>query len=1741
MAELLLNEVNSVKTYLVEDSKWGSTVIKKVLDILNPTEKQVRDFLFEYNLLKEINMTGIRKPVTLEKDNAKEAAFYEYFDGITLSKLIQAGQNDLSFTLRAGIFLASALENLHQKGIIHKSISSHNILFNPDNDQFCLIDFSHASTFYEKKHHLGNPSYLTGDLAYISPEQTGRMNRKIDARSDLYSTGIVLYELLTFVTPFSHPDAIEIVHGHIARNADIVRLNKVAPGSLSRIIEKLLNKDAESRYQSAVGLKFDLEKCLNEFQNSKKISNFEIATKDFSTELRISQRLYGRDEEITILESEFEKVVKGASGAMMVTGYSGVGKSALIYEVYKSISRARGYFIKGKFDQFQRNIPYYAISQALKEYVTFILTEPEDLINRIRTTIIEALGSDGKLITDIIPTFELIIGPQSEVPILAAVESQNRFMYAFQRLIRSITLAGNPVVMFIDDLQWADLASLQLISGLLRDHSIRNFLFVGSYRDNEVNEIHPLAVLVTELKMEEVSIKEIELTGLTLNDVIELLSESLSKDHNEVRTLANIIYQRTLGNAFYVNQVLSSLYEDGILRVDPISTKWEWNEIEVEDLRISDNVVDLLIKRLQKLEPGTQKLLQTAACIGNSFTREQLDILLKRDGLSIQKSITNALEQELIQEQENEFLFIHDKIQQAVYSTINIEERAIIHLEIGRRLLEEKGNSEEALFDIVNQFNIGRRLVIEPEERLKLAGMNLRAGIKAKRSTAYGSSIEYLSACKDFIADDWHKHYELLLSLHSNAAEAAHLCGDYNAVDQHVDIVIKNAKGLLDKIPVYKAKIESLKSENRLAEAVEKGLEILSLLGIKMPYAPSKIRVMLGLLFIKLVVAGRNADKFLHHKKMKDPYKLACMQILVSIGPAIYWASPNLTPLTIFNMVRLSIRFGNTDESIFAYSTYGLVLCGITGEINSGNQFGKLALALSNQVNATNGVKGIFNTYCFVHHWQNPISQSIEPFRQNFHSGLQIGDLEFAALSAYLYCNHSFHDSHNLERLDTEMSAYCTEIRQIKQYTPLNYNLLYWQTVKCLRGESKDPTSFNGPIYDEAEKLPIHQNANDSTALFKYHLLKQMLLCLYHKYDQALEHAQEGGKYLAAVTGMYVTPVYYYYYGISLAGQLHVNKNSGSSANLIMLEKIVAKMKKWAHFSPENHSHKFHLLKAELFYVLSDTESAQKHYRIAIKTAEQNSSIQDEALSNELAGRFYFHMGDENLANHFFLNAFTAYKIWGASSKCQDISNNYRLHKVIEKYYASLTPLVKLKGDGSVLQSIDIQSVVKASTTISQEIEFDLLKKQLMRILVENVGAERGVLLIPEGNKLKVEKQWPDSDKMSYAGSIVKLVSKSKEIIVSGNAEADQKYSNDPHIVNEKVKSLLCIPVIHQSELMAIIYLENNLIFGAFSPERMETLKLLSGQIAISLKNATLYKNLSDSHNEQVMLKEAYSRFVPVEFLKFLDKNSIVDVRLGDQVQKEVTIMFIDIIDYTSLSEKMTPKENFDFINEWIKKIGPLIESKGGFICQFLGDGLMAIFKDEPERAVESAIMIQQEVHTVSIKKANTEYSVSAGIGLHTGNVMLGIIGDTSRLDQNVISDNVNIASRVQDLTRYFGSSILVTRQMLDHLSPEKKDDFRRLGKVKVRGKTYEIEVFENLEGFNKEQALLRKNTKPVFDKGLELFYSKEFSSAAVKFEQVLHLNSEDKAARNFLERAVLNMAQGVSDDWTGSDILEHK
>ncbi len=1146
-------------------------VVIKILASKYPSFSELLQFRNQYAIIINLNIPGIVHPLSLESYGNSCILVMEDFGGVSLNEYaINIGSQSvvnspvvfLQEFLSVALQLVDILHELYQNKIIHKDIKPANILINPENKQVKLIDFSIASLLPRETQEIKNPNVLEGTLAYISPEQTGRMNRGIDYRSDFYSLGVTFYQLLTGELPFNSEDAMELVHCHIAKNPPEMKPHpslgkqreQEIPQVFSDIVMKLMAKNAEDRYQSALGLKHDLEFCLKQLKETGDIKDFRIAQRDSCDRFIIPEKLYGRENEVEQLLAAFNRVAgispgnnrhKSHSELMLVAGFSGIGKTAVVKEVHKPIVKQRGYFIQGKFDQFNRNIPLDAFVQAFRDLMGQLLTESEENIQQWQDKLLQALGDNGQVIIAVIPELEIIMGKQPSVPELSGAAAQNRFNLLFQKFIQVFTTKEHPLVIFLDDLQWADSASLKLMQLLMSESNNGYLLLIGAYRDNEVFPAHPLMLTLDEVSKADTVVNTITLQALSQNSLNQLVADTLNCPAGLAQPLTQLIIQKTQGNPFFSSQFLKTLYEEEFITFDVNAGYWQCNISKVREAALTNDVVEFMALRLRKLPETTQKILKLAACIGNQFDLETLAIISQKSQTETATDLWKALQETFIlpqsevykfyiQEQQVDpekfqlvhFKFLHDRVQQAAYSLIPETQKQKTHLQIGRSLLDCIPVNEQAehIFDIINQLNIGRILIDDIGERSQLAQLNLIAGKKAKVSTAYTAAVEYALIGLEFLSENsWENQYKLTLELHELVTEAGYLSGNFEQMQQFTEILLQHSKTLLDKVPVYEIKITAGIVQSKQLEAIKTARSILQQLGINFPEQPTSDDVQKSFEQVIDNLQGKSIADLVDLPIMKNPENIAAMKILMRVIPAAFQSNPVMVPLIAFEMVKLSIKYGNTAVSAYGYSLYGLLLCGAFGDIEVGCEFGKLALDISSQLN-TSELKAKILTVVNAHvvHWQQHIKETLSPAIEGYTTGLETGDLEYAGYCAYIYPVHSFWLGKELQTVEKDFTQYIYSLSQIKQQVALNWNCIYQQTVLNLQSKSEHLYNLIGTAYDEQTMLPLHQQANDLYTINHLFINKLLLCYLFERYDMALNHAEIAESSLGGVTGLVV-------------------------------------------------------------------------------------------------------------------------------------------------------------------------------------------------------------------------------------------------------------------------------------------------------------------------------------------------------------------------------------------------------------------------------------------------------------------------------------------------------------------------------------------------------------------------------------------------------------------------------------------
>lgn len=1483
-----LDETHGSIVYRGSRDGDGGTVIIKVLKSDSPTVSEIARFRLEYELIGRTDIPGVIRTHDILELEDTLALVLEDFNGIPLKELLAGGTGiDLREFLTIAIDCAQTLGALHTQNIIHRNIKPGTILYNRGSLEVKITDFGIANELTHENSRVYHADVIEGTLAYLSPEQTGRMNRQVDYRTDMYSLGITFYEMLTGKAPFTSKDPLAVMHHHIAILPDTPHAWDAAiPSVLSDIVMKLIAKMPEDRYQNCFGLSHDLKECLARLNEGGLIEPFELGAFDIPPRFTVPGAVYGRDAEIAELRVSLGRMLtgNGASALVLITGDPGIGKSSLIDEVMRSFLPERCYYISGKYNQFRRDVPYSALIQAFRGLVTLILAEENARVERWRGRIIEALGANGRVITDVIPDMELIIGRQPEVPELGPEQNLNRFNFVFGNFVRALATKERPILLFLDDLQWADAASLNLIRLILTEGDVRHCMIIGAFRDNEIDGAHLLPITLDAIGKAGVARPAIRLAELPLESVNMMVSALLRCDGAASRPLAGLVHRKTNGNPFFVYQFMKNLHDEKLLRLDP-AAGWSWRMEEIGAMSATDNVVGLLARKISSLPGETREVLKIGACIGGRFSLELAAVMRDTPIEDTFRELQFACTEGLLAIHGDAYCFHHDRIQEAVYSQVTERDREVLHHRIGYRLLESEAADEgsETLLFIVDHLNAGKGLIAEPAERERCARLNLMAGNRAKSSAAFATALIYYStgielidaAGPDGAGTCWDAHYDLALSLFNGACEAAYLNSEYDQMDRYATALIDNVAGPLDSIRAYEIWIASYLARNRLRDAIDTGMKALGAFGVRFPRNPGLPRIALGLAAAMFRMRGRSLRSLAELSVMDDPTAVACMRLIAAISTAIYWHSPNTFPLTIFKMLELTVRYGNMTMSPYAYCAYGLMLCSV-GKIDEGYGFGKLGLEVLERLGAVDQAPRVtMMMNSFVRPWKETLRVTEEPLQRSLRTALEIGDFEFAANAAMMLNDHRFFFGMELNGLLGEIVQTASVIRKIKQATQLTVMTILRQSVANIISETTESPLITGEFYSEEEMIPVHREAKDYSTLYALYIMKYIFGYLFREHAMTREILREYKTHEDSQQGLYQFTLYYLFDSLNRmalydsAGRLERVKTR------VRLRQNQKKFKIWMKHNPALFANKYYLVRAERMRAASRVRDAVRCYDLSIRHARKNKIIMEEAIAQECFARFWLGIGNEGYAAIHILAARECFARWGARAKVA----------LLDREFASLMKTAASAGsrrthgydqDGAVPEDyasyrvkdiLDLSTAMKAARTISGEIDLKKLLEKLMGILIENAGAERGFIMLENevdgsltieargaiGRDTAVLESIPVAGSDELSAAIVNYVHQSKKNVVLGNAAEEGKFVRDPYIETNKPKSVLCGPIMHKGKVSGILYVENNLATNVFTRDRLELLRLLSSQVAISIENTRL---VAHRENEAILKKE---------------------------------------------------------------------------------------------------------------------------------------------------------------------------------------------------------------------------------------------------------------------------------------------
>jgi len=1468
-----LYESSDITIYRAFNEKTNQNVILKCLKQYASLQKR-NDFKREYKFVSSLMVDGVIQTYGLNTVDNELAIVFEDFNAVSLQSYIERYKPvDMIDAISISIRILEILGRIHDQFILHNAINPLNIIINSETKQIRIIDFGQAKNFAQEMSGIRFTNKSNETILYISPEQTGQLNRFVDYRSDYYSVGATIYELFTSKKLFesdAFPKMIKKIRKEHPQPMNVFRSE--IPNVLSEIVLKLLSKLPEERYQSIQGIVYDLNECFQQLKNDGKILPFPTGTHDFSAALRLSQKLYGREKERKQLLNCHERVCQGAVEMVLVKGPAGVGKTSLVRDVYMPITKSKGYFIYGKCDQLQRGVPYSAFVQAFKQLIQFVLSECQEMIKELSSRIQAALKSNAQLLINLIPELESLIGPQEIFQETGPNEMQNRLYISFQNIIKIFCHSDHPLTIFLDDLQWVDTASLNLLEYIVSAPDIQYLLFIGSFRNNEINATHPLLNTLKQLKQKEVNITHVDLLNLNENHLTRLIQDSLNSKNDNIKKLATFIKNKTDGNPIFAIELIKSLYYEKLLFWDSSDAHWQWDikaiqkHFLADNETVSDNVVNILENRIKLLNPKTIHVLKMASCLGNQFNLLCLSIICEKSHLEILQTLHEAIAEKFvislnilhdIEAFENspidainmEYRFFHDRVQEAAKNLIPSNERQYIHWHIGCFLRDKlpPDAQEQNLFVIVNNLNAGVASIKadDIQERIKLAQMNLKASRKARDSAAYIECYHYLMHARNHLSmnkdEYWKHHYALMYDIYFEAAEAAYLSGNYDGMDYLVEDLEEHLandknKRILQKSKIKEIQIRAYIVQNKLTDAIKVAYSAMDDLEFSLPQNITGLRIIFELLKTKLMLNTYKKNNNEYLVEIDDLKKKEAINIIINIAAGVYISKPELFPILIFKLISLLPEKGYSHPMGFAYSTYGLLLCGI-GKIKEGYKYGCLSIKnvrkFSN-IDKRYSVKVEFCFNAFIRHWHEHVKNTLEPLFKTYLLGMEIGEIEYASRSLFVHSFFSFFLGTNLKQLFCEIKTFQKQMKFLNQEKVLERNKVYFQAIKFLNSHSNiyDNDSFN-----TSKHMPI--KAENHTSVCNYYLSKTLICYLFREFNHALASSNEAKTYLKSVFATYLIPLINFYDSLTRLALYPSLSQKEKKQYMTIINANQKKMKKWKKHAPMNYAHKYYLVEAERYKVMNKSKKAIDFYDLAIENAKINEFINEQALANELAARYFIETEQNNIAHIYMMDALNCYQEWGATAKVLDIRK-----QIDDHFNTHLLPADQF-----------FNAFIPVLHTLSSETNLSMLSNKLIEILMEKTAAQKAYIITVKENDLYIEAQSISNDNSKklpapldsftcLSQKIIRYVqSKRIPVIIEGTYDQN-KWVNDPYIQNQKISSILCLPIIYNENLYAVIYLENNTIESAFTKNHLELLQPVFSQAAICFGNVMLYEQL---------------------------------------------------------------------------------------------------------------------------------------------------------------------------------------------------------------------------------------------------------------------------------------------------------
>lgn len=1616
----------------------GAEVTLETIDAQYPDLNMVAGLRREASitqLLSEIE--GVRKVhEVISYGSGNLIIVCDFYDCTLEQLLIRSAGRGLSLTqvLEIALSLVDTIGSIHQQDIVHKALAPQHVLFNTSNGNIALAGLAIASELGQELQPVKLPKQLEETLPYMSPEQTGRMNRDLDYRSDYYSLGIVLFELLTGEHPFEAKDTLEWVYTHICRlPPSLSLLLPDLPEVVSKIIVKLLAKCPEERYQNIESLKHDLTRCVDFLVQGKPIENFVLAEQGGVQKFLVPQNLYGRERELQQLVDLFEQTVNGQTQFCLVHGYSGVGKSVLVNEIDRFQVRERGFLVQSKFDQFQQGEAYSALAVTYRALVQQVLQLPAQQLEEWRQRLQTALAPNANLVLELVPELEFIIGKQPAVAKLPPAEAHNRQHLVLAAFLSAFAGEGHPVVLFLDDLHWSDAPTLELLKRIVTSREQTHLLLIAAYRSNEVAAGHPLRALLDDLKAQH-NIYSLPLDPLEKDAVSQLVADSLCCDLSETLELTELLYNKAKGNPFFTKELLRQLYKQKAITLNKKTGRWHWDISTVNWTDVSDDVVSFMLDNLRQLPIETQEVLQLAACIGGKFDLQLLSTIYQHSLTDTAAALLPALKQYTVQplhsdyrlvsgydealDFELSYRFQHDRVQEAAYELIDVERLAQVHLSIGQLMLQHAGDTvpNERLSDIVNHLNQGLAFIKSPNERLRLAELNLKAGQRAKNATAYKAALDYLLVAEQLLPSNaWSETPTFMKVLASEIQQCYYLTGATEEADSWIETMLEYAQSNLQRSDILATRTRQYATVGRMQESIVSAIQGLALLDIKLTEHPTQYDIEVERQFVQENLAGRKIAELVDASTVEDPATLIAMRLLMEIFAAAFLSgSGNLFPYLVLKSVNLSLRHGNCPESAFTYAAYGMLLCGELDEPALGYQYGKVGLAINERLDDLTLRSRVIYVYAmFVHHWSNHWSTLTPLFRKGIEAGYQSGDLLYLAYSAQdCVIWDPTQDLETAERLHAENIEI---VRECAYQDSLDSGSLFLQFQRNLLGRTHHELSLSDEKFNQETCFSGMQQRQFMTGIANHNIYNAEACFLYGDYNRALLFIKAQDPLIKSAMSLPQLVRFYLVANLTLTTHYPEMVATEQMATFARLTKDLARMTRWADNCEDNFRHLQYIMTAELERIKGHFTLALQYYDKAIEAAKKSGFLRDEATACERAACHLIAQGHQKSAEGYLRASYRIYDRWGAKRKVKWLINQYPVLR-------ELTETANTSNKETALSNLDLASIMKASREISGEIVLDNLLQRSMSILLENAGAQWGGLIVRREEKFTIEAvKLPElgfekidlPDHLYFSSSngsriplpltLIHKVFYSDEALVLHDAINEGAFVQDPYIIAQQSRSVLCIPI-KRERFEGVLYLENSLASGVFTEERVEIIHLLAAQASVAIENARLYEQVQEySHTLEAKVTKRTARLEELnkELRDLADRDGLTNVanrRRGDAYLQEVwlrlrreglpmTVIMIDVDHFKAYNDNYGHPEGDACIKLIAQSLNSVASRKSDLMARYGGEEFVLLLPNTDKASAESiAQQCIEKVYDLAIAHqfSNTAEQITISVGIST-------------------------------------------------------------------------------------------------------------------------------------------------------------